>query len=251
MSLLAIDVVTRPDAEAGRRLYKLSDLPDEDVERIMLNKHREQNGNEVLQPALHRVAAVSLVTGSEAPGAGGFGLETILDDDGEGALLSRISDLVGGEEVKLLVWNGGAFLLPLLRLRSLVTHATSGAFWRHINRRAAGEAYIDVMRLLCGPRRYGNMKLPDIACLLGLPGHTVTSEPVTGHFDGGGSTDGNEGASEMNALSIYLLYQHWRQVSGAISREQLGEVCEEVYSFLSSSTSRLSRQLEDWEYQPQ
>ena len=45
MNVLVFDIETVPDVDAGRRLYKLGDLPDQDVAKVMFHKRREQTGD--------------------------------------------------------------------------------------------------------------------------------------------------------------------------------------------------------------
>ena len=60
MNVLVFDIETVPDLDAGRRLYGLADLADDDVAKAMFHiRRQETGGSEVLKLHLHRVVAIS------------------------------------------------------------------------------------------------------------------------------------------------------------------------------------------------
>ena len=66
MNVLVFDIETIPDVDAGRRLYKIADLTDQEVGRVMFHKRREQTGDsEFLRLHLHRIVLPMLSKQSE------------------------------------------------------------------------------------------------------------------------------------------------------------------------------------------
>ena len=68
MNVLVFDIETVPDVGTGRRLRALEGLSDQQVAAIMLQKQREETGNEFLRHYLHRVVAISVVCFAPAGG---------------------------------------------------------------------------------------------------------------------------------------------------------------------------------------
>ena len=61
MNVLAFDMETIPDVDAGRRLYGLEGLAEEDAARAMFQQRRQETGgSEFLPLHLHRIVAISI-----------------------------------------------------------------------------------------------------------------------------------------------------------------------------------------------
>jgi len=61
MNVMAFDIETIPDLDAGQRLHGLDGLPDEDVGKAMFQKRRQETGgSEFLPLHLQRVVAISI-----------------------------------------------------------------------------------------------------------------------------------------------------------------------------------------------
>ena len=62
MNIFVFDIETVPDVEAGRRLYGIDDLDDDNVGRVMYHKRSaETGGSDFLRHHLHRIVAISVV----------------------------------------------------------------------------------------------------------------------------------------------------------------------------------------------
>ena len=60
MNVLAFDIETVPDVDAGRRLYGLEGLSDDQVGRAMFHLRHQESGSDFLRHRLHRVVAISV-----------------------------------------------------------------------------------------------------------------------------------------------------------------------------------------------
>ena len=60
MNVLAFDIETVPDVDAGRRLYGLEGLSDDQVGRAMFHLRHQESGSDFLRHPLHRVVAISV-----------------------------------------------------------------------------------------------------------------------------------------------------------------------------------------------
>jgi len=55
MNVLAFDIETIPDTDAGRKIHELEDLSDAEVASVMFSKRREKVGHEFLATHLQKV----------------------------------------------------------------------------------------------------------------------------------------------------------------------------------------------------
>jgi predicted PolB exonuclease-like 3'-5' exonuclease len=96
-------------------------------------------------------------------------------DDIEQTLLGAFGrEMRGQSNVNLVTWNGRGFDLPVLSMRSLMHGIPFG--WYYDNRgmryRYSDEGHLDLMDFLGDYGAARNMKLNDMAHLIGLPGKT-------------------------------------------------------------------------------
>lgn len=61
MSILVFDIETIPDVEAGRNLYDLHSLSDEETANALFALRRVKTGNDFLPHYLQKIVAISLV----------------------------------------------------------------------------------------------------------------------------------------------------------------------------------------------
>nr|MCU0936622.1 3'-5' exonuclease [Gammaproteobacteria bacterium] len=177
MNVLAFDIETVPDVDAGRRLYGLEGLADEQVARAMFHRRRQEAGTEFLRHHLHRVVAVSVALRS----GDRFSLWSLGElDSPERELIQRFFDGVERFSPTLVSWNGLGFDLPVLHYRSLVHGVSAPRYWEtgeddqafrwnnYLNR--FHYRHTDLMDVLSAYQGRAAASLDDVATLLGLPG---------------------------------------------------------------------------------
>ena len=117
MNVLAFDIETVPDVDAGRRLYGLEGLSADQVGRAMFHLRHQESGSDFLRHPLHRVVAISVALRAGER----FTLWSLGDlDSPERDLVQRFFDGIERYTPDLVSWNGGGFDLPVLHYRSLL-----------------------------------------------------------------------------------------------------------------------------------
>ena len=133
MNVLTFDIETVPDVDAGRRLYKLGDLPDQDVAKVMFHKRREQTGDsDFLRHYLHRVVAISAVL-RRADSVSVWSLGELASDEAD--LIRRFYDGIEKYTPTLVSWNGSGFDLPVLHYRALRHGIDAARYWENRRQR--------------------------------------------------------------------------------------------------------------------
>ena len=177
MALLAFDLETVPDVQAGRRISALSGTDVEVAAAMVQRREEETKGRTAfLKPALHRVVGLGLVrvdvTGGQLRECSVRGWA----GEGEPDLLRRFFAALH-EYPQLVSWNGNGFDLPALRARALLyqldTRHLDGPIaqkpWEsYLNRYS--ERHVDLMDVLAGYGASPPLSLHEAARLCGLPG---------------------------------------------------------------------------------
>ena len=222
MNILAFDIETIPNIEAGRMLHGLDGLSDKDVAQVMFAKRREQTGeSDFLRHHLHRVAAISAVLRtSESLRVWSLGEP----DSSEAELIQRFFDGIEKYTPTLVSWNGGGFDLPVLHYRSLKHGVAAPRYWdtgdndrdfkwnNYLSRYHA--RHTDLMDVLSGYQPRAAAPLDEIAQLLGFPGKLCRhGSELWGQFQ-----DGKIGEirdyCETDALNTYLIYLRFELIRG-------------------------------------
>lgn len=222
MNVLAFDIETIPDVEAGRRLYGLEGLADADVARVMAMKRREQTGeSEFLRHHLHRIAAISAVLRRG---------DTVriwsLGEPGceERELIQRFFDGVEKYSPTLVSWNGCGFDLPVLHYRALKHGVSAPRYWEtggedqsfrwnnYLSR--YHERHTDLMDVLSAYQPRAAAPLDEIAMLLGLPGKMGRSGAQVWDQYLAGQIEDIRNYCETDALNTYLVYLRYELMRG-------------------------------------
>lgn len=228
MTILAFDVRTVPDTAAGRRLYDLGDLDDEQVARAMFAVQAQRHGREVLPPALQRIVAVSLVL-HRAERLQVWSLGEL--DAEEGDLVQRFFDGIEKFFPTLVSWNGAAFALPVLHYRALLHGVGAARYWQSEGD-GTGLRYapchdplacrhLDLRRLLTGEvgcesgPEGGQESLAQAATLLGMPAPAATRDRDWETFSSG-DIESLRDAGETGALTTFLIYLRFERLRGRL-----------------------------------
>lgn len=241
MSVMVFDIETVPDIDAGRVLYELDDLSDEDVARSMFAVRQQQTGRDFLAHPLHRVVAISAVWESRDK----VEVKTIgSEDSSEKEIIHKFFSSL--DQLPVLVsWNGGGFDLPVLHYRALKLGVQAPRYWEmgrgdqsfkwnnYLSR--YHWRHLDLMDVLAGFQPRANAPLDMVASMLGFPGKMgMDGSKVWEAFHQGRITDIRD-YCETDVLNTYLVYLRFELMRGEINHEEYDQRSEQLYAFLESS----------------
>jgi hypothetical protein len=241
MNILVFDIETIPDIDAGRRLYDLAGLGDEDIAKVMFHKRREESGNEFLRHHLHQVVAISAVlrTGDSLK-VWSLG-ET---DSTEAELIRRFFDGIEKYTPTLITWNGGGFDLPVLHYRSLRHGIAAPRYWDtgEIDRDFKWNNYLsryhtrhtDLMDVLAGYQPRANAPLDEIAKLLGFPGKLGMDGSQVWDAYLAGQLPSIRDYCETDVLNTYLVWLRFELIRGHLDTPQYDAELARVRKLLAA-----------------
>ncbi len=224
--VLAFDIETVPDLDAGRVLYELDGLEDEDVMRAMRQLRRQRVGHDFMPPHLQRIVSIAVVLESEgAVRAWSLGKP----ESGEAELISRFYEGVEQYRPTLVSWNGSGFDLPVLSYRALRHGLSAGIYWEMGDREREFRfsnyvsryhwRHVDLMDVLAHYQPRSNAPLDEVARLIGLPGKSG----VGGAHVAEAWLEGQIGAirdyCEIDAMNTYLIWLRFERLRGRIEAE--------------------------------
>lgn len=226
MNVLVFDIETIPDVEAGRRLYKLGDLSDADVARVLAMKRRQQTGeSEFLRHHLHRIVAISAVL-RHADTVRVWSLGETTSDEAD--LIRRFFDGIEKYTPTLVTWNGSGFDLPVLHYRALKHGIPAPRYWEngaedqsfrfnnYLNR--FHERHTDLMDVLSGYQARACAPLDELAVLLGFPGKLgMSGADVWDQYQAGKLADIRD-YCETDVLNTYLIYLRFELMRGNLDQ---------------------------------
>jgi hypothetical protein len=235
MNVLAFDIETVPDVDAGRRLYGLEGLADDQVARAMFHRRRQEAGTEFLRHPLHRVVAISVALRS----GDRFSLWSLGElDSPERELVQRFFDGIERYSPTLVSWNGLGFDLPVLHYRSLVHGVSAPRYWEtgeddqafrwnnYLNR--FHSRHTDLMDVLSAYQGRAAASLDDVATLLGLPGKMGMSGGQVWDRFLAGDLKGIRDYCEIDVLNTYLIYLRFELVRGHLDPAGYARECQRV-----------------------
>lgn len=220
-SVLAFDIETVPDLDAGRMLYGLEGLDDQDVMRAMRQLRRQRVGHDFMPPHLQRVVAIAVVLESEGVvRAWSLGQP----DSPETELISRFFEGVDQFRPTLVSWNGSGFDLPVLSYRALLHGLSAGIYWEtgDMERDFRFSNYVsryhwrhvDLMDVLAHYQPRSNAPLDEVARLAGLPGKSGVGGAHVADAWIEGQTGRIRDYCEIDAMNTYLLWLRFERLRG-------------------------------------
>ena len=243
MNVLAFDIETIPDLDAGRRLYGLEGLPDEDVGRAMLQKRRQETGgSEFLPLHLHRVAAISIAMRNRE-GFKVWTLATVESDEKE--IVARFFEGIEKFSPDLVSWNGSGFDMPVLNYRALRHGLSAPRYWEtgdndqsfrwnnYISR--YHWRHTDLMDVLALYQGRGGAPLDEMAQLCGFPGKLGMHGSEVWEQWLKGNIAGIRDYCETDALNTYLLYLRFELLRGHMDAEEYRRECVVVRESLKKA----------------
>ena len=257
MNVLVFDIETIPDLEAGRRLYDLEGLSDEDVGKAMAHLRQQKTGSEFMPHHLHRIVAISVVLRARDE-LRVWSLGNA--QSGEAELLRRFYDGVERFSPVLVSWNGGGFDLPVLHYRSLLHGISAGRYWevgeedqtfRYNNYLSRYHwRHIDLMDVLAGFQSRASAPLDELATLCGFPGKQGMAGDQVWSAWLEGRIDDIRDYCETDVLNTYLIYLRFELLRARLDAGAYEDECERLRSLLAASgRPHLQRFLEAWNAQ--
>ena len=224
MNVLAFDIETVPDVDAGRRIHGLDALDDKHVAEIMFQKRRQATGSDFLGHHLHRVVAIAAVLRS-GDKLKVWSLGEIDADERE--LISRFFEGIERFTPVLVSWNGSGFDLPVLHYRALRHGIEAPRYWetgaddagfrfnQYINR--YHWRHTDLMDVLAGFQPRASAPLDQVAQLCGLPGKLgMHGSEVWDHYRAG-DIEAIRDYCEVDALNTFVLYLRFERMRGRLA----------------------------------
>lgn len=259
VNVLTFDIETIPDIEAGRRLYDLGDLSDEDVIQAMRHlRSQETGGSDFQRHFLHRIVAISLALATPRD----FRLWTLGEpEDSEPEAIKRFFDGIDRFTPVLVSWNGGGFDLPVLHYRALLHGVAAPRYWEtggedrefkwnnYLNR--FHERHLDLMDVLSGYQQRAAAPLDRIATLLGLPGKMGMDGSKVWDAYRDGDLDGIRNYCETDVLNTHLVYLRFELIRGRLTPGAYGEECKRIRdALLAMEKPHLNEFVERWRAEP-
>ena len=239
MSILVFDIETIPDVEAGRKLYNLAGLSDEEVGCAMFALRRAKVGNDFLPHYLQKVIAISLVLSHGSQ----FKVWSLGEEQSdEKEIIQRFFTGIDKHTPTLVSWNGSGFDLPVLHYRALLHGITASTYWEsgenqqpfrwnnYLNR--FHYRHLDLMDVLAGYQNKAFAPLDDIASMLGFPGKMgMSGGKVWGEYQSG-NISGIRNYCETDVLNTYCVYLRFELMRGIINSTEYEQALERLRHYL-------------------
>ncbi|MGA7966148.1 MAG: 3'-5' exonuclease [Gammaproteobacteria bacterium] len=228
--VLAFDIETVPDVEAGKTLYGLEGLSDDDVMRAMRQLRRQRVGHDFMPPHLQRIVAIGLVLEHEGTvRAWSLGKS----DADEAELITRFFEGLEQYRPTLVSWNGGGFDLPVLAYRALRHGLSAGAYWemgdnerdyRYNNYVSRYHwRHVDLMDVMAHFQPRANAPLDEVARLIGLPGKSGVGGAHVAEAWLAGDIEAIRDYCEIDTMNTYLIWLRFERLRGRLAGKAYAE----------------------------
>lgn len=245
MSILVFDIETIPDLEAGRKLYDLVNLSDEDTAFALFALRRAKVGNEFLPHYLQKIVAISLVLsqGSQIK-VWSLGDEQADEKD----LIQRFFSGIDKYTPTLVSWNGSGFDLPVLHYRALLHGISASSYWEsgenqqsfrynnYLNR--FHYRHLDLMDILAAYQNKAFAPLDDIASMLGFPGKMGMSGAKVWEQYNLGNLKNIRDYCETDVLNTYCVYLRFELMRGLVNQEEYNSAIQNLGNYLQSEADK-------------
>jgi len=241
MTVLVFDIETIPDIEAGRKLYDLHDLSDEDTAQALFALRRAKVGNDFLPHYLQKIVAISLVI-SNAKQLKVWSLGEEAADEKE--IITRFFSGIDKHTPTLVSWNGSGFDLPVLHYRALLYGITAPLYWEtgenqqnfrwnnYLNR--FHYRHLDLMDVLAAYQNKAFAPLDQIASMLGFPGKMGMSGDKVWREYLNGNLSGIRNYCETDVLNTYCIYLRFELMRGMLNQMEYDQAIERLQAYLNS-----------------
>lgn len=239
MTILVFDIETIPDIEAGRKLYDIHDLSDEDTATAMFALRRAKSGTTFLPHYLQKVVAISLVLATPKQ----IKVWSLGDESSdEKELITRFFGGIDKHTPSLVSWNGSGFDLPVLHYRALLHHITAPTYWEAGENQQAFKwnnylnrfhyRHLDLMDVLAGYQNKAFAPLDQIATMLGFPGKMGMSGAHVWDEYTKGNLSQIRDYCETDVLNTYCVYLRFELMRGVINRSEYDAAIQRLSVYL-------------------
>lgn len=255
-NIFVFDIETVPDLQAGRQIYQLHDLSDEDTAKAMLHiRNQETGGSEFMRHHLHQIVAISIVFRS----SDGIKVWSLGDEDSsEKEILQRFFDGIDRYTPTLVSWNGSGFDLPVIHYRSLKHGVNAHRYWEmgqddqsfkwnnYISR--FHSRHTDLMDLLAGYQPRASAPLDQISTMLGFPGKMGMDGSKVCDAWLNGEIGAIRDYCETDVLNTWLVYLRFELMRGNIDQAGYETERELLWALLADSDkTHLQEFLRHWQ----
>jgi 3'-5' exonuclease len=212
-----VDIETVPDFriwQPGKPRWELTPLPDGQAGASLMDQFPP--------PHAHRVVAIAsadirlnasdssqpryLFEGCRTACHWGYGDDA--DTDERSLLVDFGAQATSASDLNLVTWNGRTFDLPVMAMRAFQLGIPWGWYYsdRDMRYRYSAEGHLDLMDFLSDYGAGKNMKLADVARMMGLPGKVdITGASVDGLYRGAESKSPAERGEIQEHVGRYCL----------------------------------------------
>jgi len=243
MTILVFDIETIPDVEAGRKLYDLDGLSDEDTASALFALRRAKVGHEFLPHYLQKIVAISLVISNPAH----LKVWSLGDEEAdERELITRFFNGIDKHTPTLVSWNGSGFDLPVLHYRALLHGISAPAYWETGDSQQAFRwnnylnrfhyRHLDLMDVLAAYQNKAFAPLDEIASMLGFPGKMgMSGAKVWGEYLAG-NLKGIRDYCETDVLNTYCVYLRFELMRGVINQTEYTAQIARLQAYLAQES---------------
>ena len=225
--ILIFDIETIPDLDAGRRLYDLHGLSDDDTASALFALRRAKVGHDFLPHYLQKIIAISLVMSRGDQ----IKVWTLGEESSEEPeLIQRFFTGLDKHTPTLVSWNGSGFDLPVLHYRALLHGIQAPTYWEvgehqqafrwnnYLNR--FHYRHLDLMDVLAAYQNKAFAPLDDIATMLGFPGKMGMSGAHVWKNYAAGNIAAIRNYCETDVLNTYCVYLRFELMRGILSQDE-------------------------------
>ena len=245
MTILVFDIETIPDIEAGRKLFDLSGLSDEETALAMFALRRAKVGTGFLPHYLQKICAISVVLshGSQVK------VWSLGDENSnEKELITRFFAGIEKHTPTLVSWNGSGFDLPVLHYRSLLHSVPAPTYWESGENQQSFRwnnylsrfhyRHIDLMDVIAGYQNKAFAPLDDISSILGFPGKMGMSGSKVWDQYSSGQIKNIRDYCETDVLNTYCVYLRFELIRGVINMDEYNNAIEHLKSYLNAEKEK-------------
>ena len=245
MSILVFDIESIPDLEAGRKLYDLQGLSDQDTASAMFALRRAKVGNDFLPHYLQKIVAISLVL-NQGSQLKVWSLGDEQSDEKE--LISRFFSGIDKHIPTLISWNGSGFDLPVLHYRALLHGVAAPTYWEsgenqqsfrwnnYLNR--FHYRHLDLMDVLAGYQNKAFAPLDDIATMLNFPGKMGMSGAKVWEQYQSGHLKSIRDYCETDVLNTYCVYLRFELMRGVFNQQDYEKSLDSLKAYLVNESDK-------------
>jgi len=245
MTILVFDIETIPDIEAGRKLYDLEGLSDQDTAAALFALRRAKVGHDFLPHYLQKIVAISLVMSN----AGSLKVWSLGDETAtEKELIQRFFTGLDKHTPTLVSWNGSGFDLPVLHYRALLHGVSAPNYWETGDNQQAFRwnnylnrfhyRHLDLMDVLAAYQNKAFAPLDDIASMLGFPGKMGMSGARVWDEYQAGNLKGIRDYCETDVLNTYCVYLRFELMRGTLSEIEYTTSLDQLRNYLAEESSK-------------